>query len=82
MPNNLMRKSTLIATCLLNSKFITDMAFGEQKVKEIFTHMRPKADFDKWNTFVSNSVAQSFIERGRNADTIRVHSFIRELDNF
>jgi hypothetical protein len=50
MPNNLMRKSTLIATCLLNSKFITDMAFGEQKVKEIFTHMRPKADFDKWNT--------------------------------
>lgn len=76
-----MRKATLIATCLLNSKLIDNLDFGENAVRIIFDEMRPGLDFDKWNTQLSDSDAQSFIARGRGAKRINIKSFIRDLDD-
>ncbi|CAM8681631.1 hypothetical protein LECLMA074M_21965 [Leclercia sp. M-A074-M] len=76
-----MLKSTLIATCLHQNSLIPDVPTGEAAVKRIFTEYYPGRDFKKWNTQLPDHIVERFLQASRNANTIRVDSFIRDLWN-
>ena len=76
-----MLKSTLIATCLHQNSLIPDVPTGEAAVKRIFTDHYPGRDFKQWNTHLPDHIVERFLQASRNASTIRVDSFIRDLWN-
>ncbi|CAG9417818.1 hypothetical protein M5X66_09785 [Providencia sp. PROV188] len=74
-----MLKSTLISKCLYQCNMITDVKGGEYAVQSIFTEYFPKHSFDKWNTELSDDVANRFLDLSKGSSQIRVDSFIKDL---
>lgn len=74
-----MKKSTLIATCLVNSSFARNLEEGEHSVRRIFAEEFPARDFAKWNTDVDDKFAQNAIKTVGRASRINVRSFIDDL---
>ena len=54
-----MNKSTVIATCLVNSSMIRTLEEAEATVRSIFIEERPMADFSKWNCDVNDKTAEN-----------------------
>lgn len=74
-----MRKSTVIAKCLLNSSMISDEDAGERIVREYFPEALPGQEFALWNCDLPDEVAKGIIKNVGCAMEIRVILMIREL---
>jgi hypothetical protein len=73
-----MRKGTIIATCLVNSKFM--LADAEAAVEKIFGTEFPESDFLDWNCEMNDNAAQNIIKSVGCASRINVRKFIEDLD--
>ena len=74
-----MKKSTLIATCLLNSSMVTSLDVGEQIVRRVFDESFHGQDFSKWDTSLSATTAKAIITGVGRAMRINVRAFIADL---
>ncbi len=74
-----MKKSTVIATCLVNSKMINGMDDAENRVYQVFIDEFPVANFDEWNQEIDETVARQIIKNVGQASRINVKLFIKEL---
>ena len=76
-----MRKSTIIARCLVNSKMITSPEQAELAVQRVFAEEFPGRDFSLWNTSVNEEWGAEMIRNVGVATTINVKNFIKDLDS-
>ena len=74
-----MRKSTIIARCLVNSNMITRIEDAEWRVQSVFEDEFPLQEFARWNTEVNDSSADQIIRNVGRASTINVKRFIEDL---
>ena len=74
-----MRKSTIIATCLLNSSMVNRLEEGEASVRQIFLNERPSADYRLWNSEINDDAAKDIIKTVGRASRINVAKFINDL---
>jgi hypothetical protein len=74
-----MKKSTIIATCLLNSKFHPTLEDAEYRVMAEFHEEFPDKDFEAWNTDVMENRAKQEIERAAGSTMINVSLFIERI---
>ena len=74
-----MSKSTLIATCLVNSSMIAGLPEGERALRVVFAETFPDDDFDVWNERVDATTATTIIGAVGRAMRIHVDRFIADL---
>jgi len=75
-----MRKSTIIATCLVNMEIgFRTIREAEITVENVFNDEFPKNEFQIWNSEVSDSFAQNIIKNVGKASQINVKRFIEDL---
>jgi len=74
-----MRKSTLIAHCLVNSRMYTKLEDAEARVRNVFESEFPNQNFVKWNSDIDDKFAAQRIKDCGVASQIRVNLFIEEL---
>jgi len=74
-----LRKSTIIATCLVNVKSGIKLEQAELIVRETFDENFPRDSFDDWNLNIDERTANHIIRSVGNASRIRVEQFIRDL---
>ncbi|MBZ5497934.1 MAG: hypothetical protein LAP85_16140 [Acidobacteriia bacterium] len=75
-----MRKCTVIATCLMNSRFINKLEDAEATVEKIFRTEFPESDFVDWNREIDDRAAQNIIKSVGCASRINVRRFIEDFD--
>ena len=74
-----MKRSTIIATCLVNSNMAKSLDEGEAIVRSVFAEFSPYTDFAKWNENVHDSAASIIIKSVDTTATIQVDRFIKDL---
>jgi hypothetical protein len=74
-----MRKSTVIAQCLVNSKMIASLEEAEHAVRVIFNQEFSDQDFNDWNQNMDDATAASIISTVGRASRINVKKFIEDL---
>lgn len=74
-----MNKSTVIATCLVNSRMISGLDDAENAVRQVFLTEFPEADFLEWNRDMNDRDAKHIISAVGRASTINVRKFIEDL---
>ena len=73
------RKSTVIATCLINSGMNATLDTAESLVHGIFDEHFPSENFVEWNTDIPENVAQRIISSVGCAQETHVLNLIRDL---
>jgi hypothetical protein len=76
-----MKKSTIIANCLVNSRMIEKLEDAEFTVRRIFETEFPQSNLLIWNAQVNDRVAQHIIDSVGSASRINVRKFIEDLSN-
>jgi len=79
MKQTFVKKVSIIAKCLVNTKIFTEMAMAESSIKKIFNDSYSEHSFDEWNSEVSELSANRVIARVASASKVRVRSLIQEL---
>jgi hypothetical protein len=74
-----MRKSTVIANCLVNSNMFRDIEEAESAVRKIFYTEFPDHNFSAWNENIPDKTAQNIISKVGKASRINVEQFIKDL---
>ena len=74
-----MRKTTIIATCLVNSNMFRLISDAEFAVKKIFFEDFQESTFEEWNSCIDDRVAENIINAVGRASMINVHRFIDDL---
>jgi len=74
-----MRKSSVIAHCLVNSNIIRNLNDAEDAVRGVFNQEFPDQDFNKWNANINDSVAANIIGGVGRASRINVKKFIQDI---
>lgn len=74
-----MRKSTIIATCLVNLKSGINLEQAELNVRKTFDEEFPRDSFEVWNIDIDERIANNVIRSVGNASRINVKNFIRDL---
>ena len=74
-----MRKSTIIATCLVNSDMMERIEEAESIVQQVFAKEFPKEDFTRWNQEINNNTANNIIRSVGRASRINVKLFIQDI---
>ena len=74
-----MKKSTIIAKCLVNSNMISTMEDAENTVSQIFHEEFPNKLYEVWNQVVSQNIAENIINNVGRASRINIKSFIEDL---
>lgn len=74
-----MKKVSVIAQCLVNSRLFNDISEASIAVEHKFKNEFPGCDFYKWNTHIDNSVAENIINTVGVASEINVAKFISDL---
>jgi hypothetical protein len=74
-----MRKSTIIAQCLVNSNMFRKIEDAEWRVQSVFEDEFPQQEFAQWNTEVNDASANQIIRNVGGASRINVKSFIEYL---
>ena len=75
-----MNKSTIIATCLLNTGIVSRLEDGEHIVRTTFQDIRPDRSFAQWNTLIPDNIARTIITNVGRPKDIPVDLFITKLD--
>ena len=76
-----MRKSTLIANCLVNAGMTLSIVSGEHEVERVFRQAFADEDFDAWNSHVNEQTAGDIVRKVSPATRVRVGQLIRDLWN-
>ena len=74
-----MKKSTVIAKCLVNSDMVRELADAERAVQDIFLDEFPNAVFTEWNQHINDETAEHIIQGVGRASQINVREFIQDL---
>jgi hypothetical protein len=74
-----MRKSTIIAKCLVNSGMFREIEDAEARVLQVFQDEFPNASFLDWNGEIDDSVARRIVTNVGRASRINVAKFIEDL---
>lgn len=74
-----MKKSTLIATCLVNSSMFGCLEAAEAAVRSIFADEFPESDFAHWNRCIDDASARDMIRAIGRASRINVRKLIESL---
>jgi hypothetical protein len=74
-----MRKSTIIATCLVNSRAFSSLPDAEAAVRVDFRHAFPEENCADWNGDVDPDTAASIIRQFDRSPPPNVRQFIDEL---
>ena len=74
-----MQRSTLIATCLVNSNMYTRLEDAESRVNEVFQKSFPDQDFLAWNVNVDDHAAEDVIRTIGKAGSISVDLLILDV---
>ena len=74
-----MKNSTVIATCLLNSRTVTRLEDGELLVQEVFEREFPTEDFNQWNSEINDNTAKNLIQNVEQVIGINVKQLIDDL---
>ncbi len=74
-----MKRSTVIATCLVNSHVLRRLEDAEAQVHGVFLDEFPDADFNRWNRQMDDQAAHSIIRNVGRASQINVRMFIQDL---
>ena len=74
-----MKKSTIIATCLLNSKIAQSMNSAEQMVRSTFAREFPERNFNDWNKNIDDRAGEQIIKSVGKASMINLKNFILDL---
>lgn len=74
-----MKKSTVIATCLVNSSMINRLEDAENAVRQVFLDEFPESNFAQWNREIDDQVAEQIIKNVGRASQINVRKFIEDL---
>ena len=74
-----MKKSTVIAKCLVNSGFFDSVIGAEKVVERIFIDEGKPGLFSDWNSNIGLSSAEHIIQSVGRASTINVSNFIDDL---
>ena len=76
-----MRKSTIIASALVQSRAFTTLAEAESHVRSVFREAFPEESCSAWNEDVEPATAASLIDRAGAAHAPDVRRFIDHLRN-
>jgi hypothetical protein len=76
-----MKRSTIIATCLVNSSIVNRIEDAEHLVRSVFIREFPSDDFNYWNCDINDDTAQNIMRNVGRASRINVKAFIDELRN-
>jgi hypothetical protein len=74
-----MRRSTIIAKCLVNSNMHTRLEDAESHVNQVFEKCFPGQDFLAWNLNVDDHAAENVIQTVGKAISISVDLLILDL---
>ena len=75
----LMRKSTIIASCLVNSSMISRLEDAESTVRQVFQEEFSGSRFSEWDQEIADQVAMQIIGNVGRASQINVKRFIEDL---
>jgi hypothetical protein len=74
-----MRKSTVIAQCLVNSNMIRSLEEAEHAVRRVFDEEFPGQNFVQWNSNLDDAYGEQIICNVGRASRINVKCFIDDL---
>lgn len=74
-----MRKVTIIAQCLINSGYRSELLAAENTVRRTFEDEFPERDFQQWNDDINENIAQNIINGVGKASSINVIKLINDL---
>jgi hypothetical protein len=74
-----MNKSTIIATCLVNSSKLSRLDDAENAVRQVFLDKFPNSNFSQWNCEIGDKAVQQIIEYVGRTSRINVRRFIEDL---
>ena len=74
-----MRRSTVIANCLVNSRMVRRLDEAELSVRQVFDEEFPDKDFHQWNLHLDDATAANIIKAVGKASRINVKKFIEDL---
>ena len=74
-----MKKSSVIANCLVNSNIIKRIEDAENAVQRVFHDEFPNSSFLEWNHEVDDKHAENIIKNVGRASRINVRKFIEDL---
>lgn len=74
-----MKRSTLIATCLVKSEMIARLEFAEFCVQQTFLSEFPDSNFSEWNHDINERTAEDIIRKVGPTSRINVKKFIEDL---
>ncbi|RQR68968.1 DNA-binding protein [Burkholderia sp. Bp9012] len=74
-----MKKSEIIANCLVNMDIGMNATDAETRVQQIFVEEFPDDSYHLWNTDVDNALAHDLIKQVGRASKINVRLFILDL---
>ena len=74
-----MQKSTLIATCLVNSSMVTSLDVGERIVREVFEESFNGTAVSQWDVALPAKTTKSIIDGVGRTMRIDVRKFIADL---
>jgi hypothetical protein len=74
-----MKKSTIIATCLVNSNMSGRLEDAEHSVQQVFRSEFPNASYANWNRDMDEQTSEKVISAVGRASRINVRKFIEDL---
>ena len=75
-----MRKSDVIAKCLVQSSLAADLKAGRDAVRNAFDKNVTDKSFSKWNSVVEENIANSIIRSVGKSKAINIEKFISDLN--
>ena len=74
-----MKKSTVIAQCLVNAGMTLSILSGEREVERVFVNEFGDESFDWWNGHVADSIAQKLVRNTGPATRVHIDRLIQDL---
>ena len=74
-----MKKSTVIAKCLVNSNMIDRLEDAKNSVRQVFQSEFPNSNFTKWDQEIDDQAAENIINNVGRASRINVKTFIEDI---
>lgn len=74
-----MRRSMIIASCLVHSEMLRSIEEAEQSVRFVFEREFPNEDFRAWDVDVGEKTAEHIIRTVGRASRIDAAAFINDL---
>lgn len=75
-----MKKSTIIAKCLVKEGIIRPQATAEKAVRQVYVEKFPNSDFESWNQEIPKDDAQELLDTLEDT-RLNINGYIEHLDS-